>query len=478
MKATVEKLKKNHVALEVEIDEKQVDRAINRAYRKLVKQVVVPGFRKGKVPRRILEMRIGKEVLYNKAMEELLPQAYRAAVEETKIEPIDRPRIDILQLEEGKPFRFKAEVEVKPEARLGQYKGLEVTKQVERVTNEDVNRVLEDMRERHAELVTVEKRIVEKGDFAVIDFEGFIDGKPFPGGAAQHYTLEIGSQQFLPGFGEQLIGAQVGQEVEVNLTFPQEYFRTELAGKHVLFKVKIRELKQKRYPVLDDDFARDVGEFETLLQLRAHIRQRLEEAAEQLAEQRMEADLVDKLIEEAEIELSETMINNWIDAYLEQMEQELQAQNMDLDTYLERFRGETRDEARKRLRSRAEQEVLTSLVLEAVAAEEGITVSDEEMKERMEKAAADHPRPDVVRRQWQSRWEDIRKSLAREKALELVKKEARVNQVVVDKPEAPSTPTAETAPTAATGREADATPTTAASDKEAGDEVNAGNEAN
>ena len=299
MKSTVERLANNQVVLEVEVGQDQVEAAIDRASRRLAQQIKIPGFRPGRAPRSVIEMRVGREVLYQEALDDLIPEVYSQALKENDLVPIDAPELDILDMEDGKPLRFKATIDVKPEVTLGEYKGLEVTKQVARVPNADVERVLETMRERFAELASVEKDGIEQGDFAVIDFTGYIDGQPFPGGAAQGYTLEVGGGSFIPGFEEQLVGAKVDEVRQIVVIFPEDYRAEDLAGKEARFEVKVHEIKEKRYPALNDDFAKDVGDFQTLLELRADIRKRLEDAEEQEAERQLEQDLIAAVVERA-----------------------------------------------------------------------------------------------------------------------------------------------------------------------------------
>src|SRR5690606_23976581 len=271
MKANWEKTENNRGVLTVEVDEQKFSKALDQAFRKVVKNVNVPGFRKGKVPRPIFEKRFGVESLYQDAVEIVVPEAYQAAVEETGIEPVDQPEIDIDQLEKDKPFIFKATVTVKPEVKLGEYKDLEVPEKDFSVSDEDVEEELKKMQERQGELVVVEDGQVEEKDRVMIDFEGFIDGEPFEGGQAEKYTLEVGSGQFIPGFEEQLVGMKPEEEKEITVTFPEDYQAEELAGKEAVFKVKLHEVKRMRLPELDDEFAQDVSEFDTLQELKDDI---------------------------------------------------------------------------------------------------------------------------------------------------------------------------------------------------------------
>jgi trigger factor len=434
MKSTVEKLGNNQVALEVEITTERVEEALEQASRKVARQVRIPGFRPGRAPRRVIEMRLGREVLYQEALDELIPEAYGQALQENEITPIDAPELDILEMEDGKPLRFKATVEVKPEVTLGEYRGLEATKQTEKVTNADVDGVLEEMRERNAELVSSSKEGIENGDFAVIDFTGYVDDQPFPGGAAQGYTLEVGRGHFIPGFEEQLIGAKLEETREVTVTFPEDYGAPQLAGKEARFEVKIQEIKEKRYPALNDEFAKDVGDFETLLELRADIRQHLEESAEQEAERKLEEDLITEVVKRSTVDIPAKMIDRQVEHKREHLERDLQYSGLTEEQYLN-IVGVTEEEIEARWRTEAEQEVKTSLVMEALIAAEAVAVSDEEFDEHIDDLAGDGP--DAARRRelLEAQKERLGDRLVFQKAVTFLKDNATINEVIVDKPE-------------------------------------------
>lgn len=434
MKSTVEKLGNNQVALEVEITQERVEQALEQASRKVAQQVKIPGFRPGRAPRRVIEMRLGRDFLYQEALDELIPEAYGKALRDNDLFPIDTPELDILDMEDGKPLRFRATVEIKPEPTLGEYKGIEVTKQTQRVTNADIDQVLEEMRERNAQLVSSEKDGIETGDFAVIDFTGYVDDQPFPGGAAQGYTLEIGRGYFIPGFEEQLVGAKQNETRQVTVTFPQDYRVEHLAGKEARFDVKIQEIKEKRYPALNDDFAKDVGDFETLLELRADIRQYLEESAEQEAERSMEADLMNEVVRRSSVEIPAKMIEHQLEHRREHLERDLQYSGMTLEQYLD-IAGVTEEEVEERLRIEAEREVKTLLVMEALAAAESITVSDEELDEHIDDMVGDGPDAAVRRENLETQKESLRDSLILRKTVEFLKANAEISEVLVDKPE-------------------------------------------
>lgn len=396
MKATLEKLENDRVKLEIEVEPERVDTALDRAYRKVVKQVNVPGFRKGKVPRAVLERMYGIGVLLDEALEELVPEAYSEAVNETKIEPIDQPHIDVIEFEPGKPFRFKAEVQVLPEVELGEYKGVAVTRQLERITDENVDEVLAQYREAQAQLVTVDRDTVEEGDYALIDFEGYLDGQPFPGGAAKDYTLHIGSGQFVPGFEEQLIGAKVGEETELTVTFPDNYHSLDLAGKETTFKVTVRSIKVKELPELDDEFAKDVSDKETLAELRADIRERLAKEAERRADERMRNKIVEIVTERAEVNVPDILVDRESEAMVDEFLHSLYHQGVDPDTYLER-NNLTKDDLKKDVAPEALRRTKTSLVIDAIGEAEGITVSDEEIDARIADMAGEGPESERYR---------------------------------------------------------------------------------
>ncbi|QSB49880.1 trigger factor [Parageobacillus toebii] len=382
-----EKLEGNEGVLTVEVDAEKVNEGLDAAFKKVVKNIAIPGFRKGKVPRVIFEKRFGVEALYQDALDILLPEAYAKAVEEAGIEPVDVPKIDIEQMEKGKSLIFTAKVTVKPEVKLGQYKGLEVEKMDDTVTDEDVENELKRLQENYAELVVKEDGKVENGDTVVIDFEGFVDGEPFEGGKAENYSLEIGSGTFIPGFEDQLIGMQAGEEKEIEVTFPEEYHAKELAGKPATFKVKVHEIKEKRLPALDDEFAKDVDdEVETLEQLKDKIRKRLEEMKKNEAEAALRDAVVEKAAENAEIDIPEVMVKNETDRMLREFDQRLQMQGLNLELYYQ-FSGQDEAALREQMKEDAEKRVRVALTIEAIAKAENIEVTEEEINEELEKMA-------------------------------------------------------------------------------------------
>lgn len=433
VKATVEKSEKSRVVLSIEVPAEDFEKAIQQAYRKMAPSIQIPGFRKGRAPRKLIEARFGKEVFFEEAIDIIVPKAYSEAVEKTGIEPIDRPDIDIVSIASGQPLVFKAEVDVMPEVNLGEYKGLEVTKHIYKVDEHEVDEQLEQLRERFAELVTVEERDeVKEGDFVNIDFTGYVDGEPFPGGAGQGYDLEIGSGQFVPGFEEQLVGTKVGSEVEVNVTFPEDYREKSLAGKNAIFKVKINAIKEKRLPELDDEFAKDVGEdVETLEELEQNIFERLQQEANNRSESELRGEVLEKAAANAQVDIPQVLIEREAESLLNEFRQMLAYQGMLLEQYLEAT-GQTREELLSQFRPRAEQRVKNALVLEAIAKAEGITVSQEEVDVKIEEYVKDSPDPDKARERWQSFRDNIEHSLLTGKTIDFLVENAKVTEVEVE----------------------------------------------
>lgn len=422
MNASWEKTENNRGVLTVEVDAETVEKALSQAFRKVVKKVTVPGFRKGKVPRAIFERRFGVEALYEDALDILLPDAYASAVKETGIEPVDRPEIDIEQMEKGKPLIFKATVTVKPEVKLGEYKGLEVPKKDFDVKPEDVDAELEAMRQRQGQLEAVEEGSVEKGDRVIIDFEGSIDGEPFEGGKADGFSLEVGSGRMIPGFEDQLVGMSPGEEKTISVTFPEDYHAKELSGKEASFRIKLHEIKRLRLPELDDEFAQDVSEFDTLEELRADIENKLKEKAKREEEEYRRNQLVEMAAANAEIDLPPVMVEHEIDHMLEHFEQHLRFQGMNLDLY-KQFSGKDDKALRDEFREEAEKKVRANLVLEAIAKEENLQVTEQEIDEEIEKLAEQLNRPkEEVRRLLEERdgLEGIKNQLLTRKAVDLL----------------------------------------------------------
>ncbi len=392
MTANWEKIEKNVGVLEVEVDADQVSVALDKAFRKVVQKVNVPGFRKGKVPRGIFEARFGVESLYQDAIDILLPEAYTKAIDEAGIEPIDRPEVDVEQFGKGQSFKFKAKVTVKPEVKLGDYKGLVVPADNADVSDEEVAAELERLQQRHAELVVVDEGPAQMGDHTSIDFEGFLDGVPFDGGKGDNYALELGSGSFIPGFEEQVVGLNIAEEKDIDLTFPEDYQAENLAGKAVVFKVKLNEIKRKNLPELDDEFAKDVSEFETLEEYKADLTGKLKDRKAKDAELVRETAIVDKATEAAELEVPQVMVESEIAAMLKDFENRLRQQGMTLELYYQ-FSGQDEAALKAQMQSDAEKRVRNNLVLEEIAKAENLDISDAEIEEELENLSKLYNRP-------------------------------------------------------------------------------------
>ncbi|MFF2755085.1 trigger factor [Psychrobacillus sp. NPDC058041] len=402
-----EKQEGNNGLLTVEVSADAVTKGLDQAFKKVVKQINVPGFRKGKMPRPMFEKMYGVESLFQDALDFILPDAYGSAVEEAGIDPVDRPEIDIVTMEKGQPLVFTAKVVVKPEVTLGDYKGLEVTKLQTEVTDAEIEEQLQSQQARLAELVVKEDAIVE-GDTAVIDFEGFVGEEAFEGGAGTDYSLEIGSNTFIPGFEEQLIGSKTGEEKDVTVTFPEEYHATELAGKEAVFKVTVKEVKGKELPELNDDFAKEVdAEVEGIDGLRAKLKEVTAEEKKQLAEQTLRDDLVEAAAGNATIDIPEVMIESETDRMLQEFGQRLQQQGMNLDLYYQ-FSGQNEEALRGQMAEDAKKRVQVSLTLEAIGEKEEIQVNEEDINAELEKMGA----------QFNMSAEDIKKALGGTAVLE------------------------------------------------------------
>ncbi|GIO43566.1 trigger factor [Paenibacillus apis] len=397
MKATWEKIEKNLGVLEVEVDAERVAAALDKAFQKVVKKANVPGFRKGKVPRPIFEARFGVESLYQDAIDILLPEVYSEAVEQTDIFPVDRPEVDIEQFEKGQAFKFKAKVIVKPEVKLGDYKGVEVPAANVEVSEDELNEELTRLQERHAELVVIDEEAAKQGDTVVIDFDGSVDGVPFEGGKAERYSLELGSNTFIPGFEDQVIGLATGDFKDVTVTFPETYQAEELANKEAVFKVKVHEIKRKELPALDDEFAKDVSEFDTLDEFKSDLKKQLADRKSKEAEAEREKVLVDKVGENAEVEIPEAMVQSEVQNMVRDFDNRLRAQGMNLDMFLG-FSGQTVEDLKEQMKVDAEKRVRNNLVLEQIAKAENIDASEEEINKELQDMADAYKRsPEEIR---------------------------------------------------------------------------------
>ncbi len=387
MSLQVEKLEKNMAKLTVEVPAEKFIEAIGHAYKKNKNRFNVPGFRKGKVPQAMIEKMYGPEVFYEDAANEAIGQSYDAAAKESGLDIVSRPEIDLVQIEKGKDFIYTATVAVKPEVTLGQYKGVEVEKASAEVTDEDVEKELKKVQEQNSRLVTVDDRAVQDGDQVVIDFDGYVDGEQFDGGKSEDYPLTIGSHTFIDTFEEQLIGKNAGEECEVNVTFPTEYHAAELAGKPAVFKVTVKEIKYKELPELNDEFAGEVSEFETLEEYKADVRAKLTEAKEKQAATENENRVVEAVVKNATMEIPEPMIDAQLDNMVNEYARNMQSHGISLDQYMQ-YTGMTIDKIKEQMRPQAVKRIETRLVLEAVAKAENIQVSDEKVDEEIGKMAA------------------------------------------------------------------------------------------
>ena len=377
-----EQLEKNLVKLTFEVSYDKFEEGMNKAYRKNVKKYNIPGFRKGKVPKAVVEKYYTKAVFYDDAINYVLPDAYSAALEEADIDAVARPEIDVEEIKDNEPVVFTALVTTKPEVKLGKYKGIEIEKIEHTVTDADVDKDIEATQKKNARVLSVEDRPVENGDIVVFDFEGFVDGVAFPGGKAEEYELEIGSGSFIPGFEEQMVGVKIGEDAEVNVTFPEDYHAPELAGKAAVFKIKVHEIKAREYPELNDDFASEVSDFDTMEEYRNDVRTRLEKAAEDRTKAETENAIVDKAAEAAEIDIPDAMIEAQIDRMVNDFAQRLSYQGMNMEMYLQ-YTGSNMEKFREGFKEQAQKQVRVSLVLEEIAKTEGIEANQEELDQKI-----------------------------------------------------------------------------------------------
>lgn len=387
MNCKVEKTKNaNEIKLEITVEAAKFDEAIKKVYFKSAKYFNIPGFRKGKAPMQIVEKYYGKEIFYEDAFNEVAGEALDEAVKENKLEVVSRPDIEVEQIEKGKDLKFSAIMQTKPEAEVSKYKGIEIEKVEYNVTDEDINHELGHMQEHNSRLISIEDRPVESGDIATIDFEGFVDGKAFEGGKAENHDLEIGSNTFIPGFEDQIIGMKIDEEKDVVVKFPEEYFSKDLAGKDATFHIKMHEIKEKELPKIDDEFAKDVSEFDTLAELKKDIKSKQEKGNEHRAKHEMEDAAIEAVCENTKIDIPEGMIDMEIDNMIDNISQRLQYQGITLDQYL-KMMGKTMDDVRKEFKTDAEKNVKSKLVLDQIVAEEKIEADAKYVKEKIEEMA-------------------------------------------------------------------------------------------
>ena len=386
MSLQVEKLEKNMAKLTIEASAEDFEKAIQKVYLKARGKINIPGFRKGKAPRKLIEKMYGTGVFYEDAANDLIPTAYAEALKDCDLEIVSRPEINVTQIESGKPFIFTAEVAVKPEVTLGEYKGVEVEKSNVEVTDEDINKEVDKERENNSRTIDVDDRAVENGDIIKLDFDGSVDGVPFEGGKAENYTLTIGSGSFIPGFEDQLIGTKIGEEKDVTVTFPEDYHEKSLAGKEAVFKCKVNAISVKELPEADDEFASEVSEFETLAEYKEDIKKKLTEKKEKAARAKKEAQAIEKAVENATMEIPDAMIDTQVQSMMEDFARRMQSQGLSLEQYFQ-FTGMDAKKMHDQMKPEALKRIQNSLVLEAVAKAENIEISDEKVDEEIAKMA-------------------------------------------------------------------------------------------
>ena len=421
MSVQVENLEKNMAKLTIEVSAEELEKALQEAYNRQKKNISMPGFRKGKVPRAMVEKMYGPAVFYEDAVNSLVPEEYSKAAEESKLDIVSRPEINVEQIEKGKAFIFTATVAVKPEVTLGEYKGLEVAKADTTVTDEEVEAKLKEAQEQNAREITVEDRAVQDGDIITLNYAGTVDGVAFEGGKGENYDLTIGSNTFIPGFEDQLVGAEIGKELEVNVTFPEEYGAKELAGKAAVFKCKVNGIKVKELPAVDDEFAQEVSEFDTLDEYKADIKAKLLKEKEDEAARAKEDAVIGKIIEGAKMEIPDAMVEYQTRQMLDEFAQRIQSQGISLDQYFQ-FTGLTEEKYMEEMKPRALQNIQSRLVLEAVAQAENLVAEEADIEEEIKKMAdmykmeADKIKELLGERQM----EEMKKDIAVQKAAKLV----------------------------------------------------------
>ena len=429
-----EQLEKNLVKLTVEVDKEAFDAAMTKSFKKNVKYINIPGFRKGKAPRHLVERYYGEAVFYEDAVNFVCPDAYEFAIKESGIEPVSQPSIDIEEIGEGKNLVLTMEVTVKPEVTLGDYKGLTVEKTVYETKDEDIDREIKNAQEQNSRMIPVEDRAVKMGDSTVIDFDGFVDGVAFEGGKGTDYTLVIGSGSFIPGFEDALVGAEIGVESDVNVTFPEEYHSDELKGKAATFKVTVKEIKEKELPQLDDDFAKDVSEFETFEEYKNSIKEKLDKANEDRTNAEFENSVLAKVCDNAQVEIPECMIDSRLNDMIRDFDYRLQSQGMKLDQYMQ-MTGATVDSFKAQFKDQAQEQVKMNLTLEAIAKNENIEVSDQDVEAELAKMAEMYGMEiDKLKKLvGENETENIKADLKMRKAVELVVSETKAKKPAAKK---------------------------------------------
>ena len=387
MSVQVEKLEKNMAKLTIEVSSEEFENAIAKAYKKNKNKISMPGFRKGKAPRAMIEKMYGKGIFYEDAANSIIPDAYADAAKESELEIVAQPEIDVTQIESGKPFIFTATVALKPEVTLGEYKGIEVEKKEVEVTDEEVEAEINKVRESNARMLDIDDRATQDGDTVLIDFDGYVDGKQFEGGKADDYSLVLGSHSFIDNFEEQLVGKNIGDDVEVNVTFPENYQAEELQGKPAVFKVKIKEIKVKELPELDDDFAQDVSNFDTIAEYKEDLKKKLTENKEEALKREREEAVIGKIIENAQMDIPEQMVDAQTRQMTQEFAQRLSSQGLSIDQYMQ-FTGLTPQKMIEELKPQALKRIQSRLVLEAVVAAENVETTEEELDKEIENMAS------------------------------------------------------------------------------------------
>ena len=425
MSVQVENLEKNMVKLTIEVAAEELEKALQAVYQKEKSKISLPGFRKGKVPRAMIEKMYGPEIFFEDAANMLIGQEYPKAVDESGVDVVSRPEIDVTQIEKGKPFIFTAEVAVRPEVTLGEYKGVQVTKIDTNVTEEELQAEIDRERKSNARTITVEDRAVQDGDTAVIDFEGFVDGVAFEGGKGENHSLVIGSHSFIDGFEEQLIGKNTGDELDVNVTFPEEYHAEELAGKPAVFKVKINEIKMEELPELDDEFAQDVSEFDTLAEYKESVEKKLVERKETEGKREQENEAIDKIVENSQMEIPDVMVDNQARSMIDDFASRISQQGLSMEQYMQ-LSGTTADQMLEQMKPEALKRIQSTLVLEEIVKKEDIQISEEDVDAEVERMAGMYGMDAAELKEYmgESEKESMKMEIGIQKAIELIMDQA------------------------------------------------------
>lgn len=427
MNSVLEKKENNKAVFSIEISEDKFEKAIQKAYFKNRNRFSVPGFRKGKVPRKIIEMNYGEGIFYEEALNTLLPEAYDKAVEDLELEPVDTPEVDIEQLEKGKPIIIKIEVTIKPEVKLGDYKSIEIEKIEYNVTDENVDKELKAIQEMNGRIIDAGHRETKEKDILTIDYEGYVDGEQFEGGTAEDQKIEIGTGKFIPGFEEQLVGKKKGDKVDVKVVFPEDYFEESLKGKEALFKVTIKEIKEKELPILDDEFAKDVSEFDTLEEYKESIREKLKKEAKDREQIEIENKVIEKVIELSEMNIPEVMIDNQVQNEVGQFEYRLRMQGLDIKQYLE-LTNTTIEDFKEQIRPLADKKVRADLVLEEIGKVEELEITDKDIDGELERLAIEYNQEDIEKFKEDMKKGDLgylKSGIMRDKTIELLVKNSK-----------------------------------------------------